>query len=421
MIDRVSGVLAIVVLAVAVLIGGNVVGAGVEATPVLFDASPVVSAGSDRIAFATRQFHHAVDTGSISFSVSVHRTTASAQLDFERFAPPASDDDGSDLVTISFPIIRDGSTALFASAGNAPDRLELVIVAVRDGRFVFSVSVIGSDVLDTVLPLLDILPSEPETLVGDDPRSAVLLLPGLDTLPIGFYLVDEQVLTGRALPENAPTPTETPVPTATATTTPSPTADVPATATALVAFATAATGDLATADAESAAAQATITAYEERQATSDDNLATAQARVNIVQTTVATLEEQQSAAEATVIVLAETAANSALDPNLIDLSIQVSLNGILGGDDDARDDALEQLDEILEPFRNCRVGFVLISGYAGSIGQGNQLAEAIFAMLQDEYPELFADAGAETFANLSGNSGQVDMSLLVYQGCNVGP
>ena len=87
--------------------------------------------------------------------------------------------------------------------------------------------------------------------------------------------------------------------------------------------------DLATAEAAAADAQATIDALEADQDSADEDLATAQARVNVVQTTVASLEEDQAAAAATATVLAEAAANSALDPNQIDLTIDVSLDGIL--------------------------------------------------------------------------------------------
>ena len=134
--------------------------------------------------------------------------------------------------------------------------------------------------------------------------------------------------------------------------------------------------DLATAEAAAADAQATIDALEADQESADEDLATAQARVNVVQTTVASLEEEQAAAEATATVLAEAAANSALDPNQIDLTIDVSLGGILGGDGDARADAMAQLDDVLAPYVDCRVGFVLIGGFADNIGQGNDFAEA---------------------------------------------
>src|SRR5699024_8623405 len=95
------------------------------------------------------------------------------------------------------------------------------------------------------------------------------------------------------------------------------------------------------------------------------------------------------AADNEVLAAQEQAELNTLDPNAVPQSIQVDLDGVLQGDDDAEEEAREELHRVLDPYANsetCRIGFVLISSRAPELGQGVQLSDEIATMIPEEFP-----------------------------------
>jgi hypothetical protein len=93
---------------------------------------------------------------------------------------------------------------------------------------------------------------------------------------------------------------------------------------------------------------------------------------------------------------------------------------MLAGDEDALDDAREQLSTALSRYPiGCRAGFSLISGNAPDISQGIALAERTEALLRGSWPDIFTEAtGSEQFA-LPGVQpfGEVNIDVFFYSGC----
>lgn len=164
---------------------------------------------------------------------------------------------------------------------------------------------------------------------------------------------------------------------------------------------------LATRDAEAEASDQTVA---NAQATSESAVATS------------------DAAENQVLQAQEQAQLNTLNPNAVPETINVDLNGVLQGDEDAMADARAQLDSVLAPYlqtESCRVGFVLISGGAPDISQGNDLADRIGTLIESEYPQLLPEPlegedpalAMETVANVGRPDGQVELLLFMSAGC----
>lgn len=161
--------------------------------------------------------------------------------------------------------------------------------------------------------------------------------------------------------------------------------------------------------------QATITALEQTQgnavATSDSAVATTDAANN------------------EVLAAQEQAQLNTLDPNAVPETIQVDLNGVRSGDDGAMDDARAELHRVLDPYANsetCRIGFVLLSSRAPTIGEGIELSDAISALIESEFPGLLpttVDGSAPVLASESialpntTPTGEVQLLLFLSAGC----
>lgn len=154
-----------------------------------------------------------------------------------------------------------------------------------------------------------------------------------------------------------------------------------------------------------------------------------QSEANAVATTDSAVATSD-AANNEILAAQEQAQLNTLDPNAVPETIQVNLNGVLQGNDDAMDDARDELHRVLDPYANaetCRIGFVLISSRAPELGQGVQLSNAIAEMIPEEFPGLLplsADGSSPTLASesiaLPGTtpSGEVQLLLFLSAGCD---
>jgi hypothetical protein len=200
----------------------------------------------------------------------------------------------------------------------------------------------------------------------------------------------------------------------------------------------------ATENAESGVnAQATVTALQSQIQSNADALATSQAQsvssqsqVESAQATSAAIQSQAESAAAT----SEAAQNqlaraqqqvqlNSLNPNAVTETIQVDLNGVLSGDDDAIAEARDQLNSALGPYLNgesCRLGFVLISSRSGDLGEGVQLSERIGGLIESEFPDLLQEPANGSDRKLAYESialpnttpvGEVELLLFLSSGC----
>jgi hypothetical protein len=171
--------------------------------------------------------------------------------------------------------------------------------------------------------------------------------------------------------------------------------------------------DLATAQAI-ANANATQAALSATQAAQSVNQSAADA------TQIAALQAQQANAQVTATALAVVAANSVLDPNQQNITIQTDLDAMVRGDDDALQQTRQELDTTLSRYQpGCRAGFALISGNAPDIDQGIQLARRVESLLREVRPDIFTDdTGFEHFAQPNVEPfGEVTISVFYYSGC----
>ena len=168
-------------------------------------------------------------------------------------------------------------------------------------------------------------------------------------------------------------------------------------------------------NANQANAQATIEAMEQSQgqavATSDSAVATTDAANN------------------EVLAAQEQAQLNTLDPNAVPETITVDINGVRAGDDEALDQARGELHRVLDPYANsetCRIGFVLLSSRAPTIGEGIDLSDAIAGLIEDEFPGLLprtVDGSEPTLASESialpntTPAGEVELLLFLSAGC----
>lgn len=174
--------------------------------------------------------------------------------------------------------------------------------------------------------------------------------------------------------------------------------------------------------ASGANTQATIAALEASNISSSDALATAEAQQ-------AELQAQQADLEATATAFANAAPPGSMSPNSVQEVIQVDLQGVLSNDQDAIEDAEQVIAETFQPYvdaEGCHAGFVLLSGRAPGIGPGNDIAEAVFEMMLETVPEVFAET--ETFGETAYETvalpnttpeGEILMQVFLYSGCGL--
>ena len=179
--------------------------------------------------------------------------------------------------------------------------------------------------------------------------------------------------------------------------------------------------------ASGADTQATIAALEESSASNQDALATAEAQQAENQSALATTEAEQANIQATATAFVISAPSGSMSPNSVEETIQVDLQGVLSGDNDAIEDAREEITETFQRYvdaEGCHAGFVLLSGRAPDISSGNDLAERVFELMVDAVPEVFGEtdtygeSGYETVAlpNTS-PEGEVLIQVFLYSGC----
>jgi hypothetical protein len=165
--------------------------------------------------------------------------------------------------------------------------------------------------------------------------------------------------------------------------------------------------ELATAQAEAEAAIATAEAILAAQGNDAGALATAEAEQALLQQTV----------EAQSTELAVFAQGNAIEDDAVELTVNVSANGVVNGSNAARQDAIDALGDALAPYASCQAVVVLTYGYSGDIGFGQELAQAINDILTEEFPEIFNGAALKDYANVSGDTGRVDLEIFFRTGC----
>ena len=138
----------------------------------------------------------------------------------------------------------------------------------------------------------------------------------------------------------------------------------------------------------------------------------------------ATVRAEATSAQATGVALetrqAEAArvATGAIDPDYVEERVEVDAAGLLAGDPTARQAARAELRRVLAPYRDrCRAGVVLTFGHAPDVEVGSAVAAAVNGLLAEEFPDLFAGAAFEDFANVDPPVGQVDVRLYFFTGC----
>jgi predicted RNase H-like HicB family nuclease len=120
---------------------------------------------------------------------------------------------------------------------------------------------------------------------------------------------------------------------------------------------------------------------------------------------------------------------NSLSPSSVEVSIQVSLGGVVAGDGASIDEAIDELDSALGPYldgQDCRIGFVLISSRSSGLGEALQLSNAIAALINDEFSELLPEPADESTPQLTSVSvglpgtepvGEVLLQLFLSSGC----
>jgi Mg-chelatase subunit ChlD len=106
----------------------------------------------------------------------------------------------------------------------------------------------------------------------------------------------------------------------------------------------------------------------------------------------------------------------------VTVAITVDDAGLLRGEAAAEEDAIRQLEAAMVPFMGggCRIGFVITEGSAPDVATGNQLADAVNALLQRAFPDLVAGAGFYSFANLGDANGRINLLLFPNTNCEEG-
>ena len=175
--------------------------------------------------------------------------------------------------------------------------------------------------------------------------------------------------------------------------------------------------------------QGTITSLQDQIAQNQSTLATSEALSTQAAATVSAVQQQRADADATSEALAAQVAAQSLNPNSVQETIQVDLNGVVSGNAQAVSDARTQLEQVFQKYTNgqtCQIGFVLISSGASDIGSGVSLSDAIAKLIADDFPELLpvgADGNRGTLVSesvaLIGStpSGEVQLQLFFNSGC----
>lgn len=180
--------------------------------------------------------------------------------------------------------------------------------------------------------------------------------------------------------------------------------------------------------ASGADAQGTVIAFETVQAENQSALATSEANASNAQSTADALQSQQANVDATVAALQQEAQANTLNPESITETIQIDLNGVLSGNSNATDDAIDELHRVLDKYINgnsCTLGFVNISTRAPDVGTGSQASERIAQLIEQEFPELLpqSDNGSASLPNVpiaypgTSPSGEVELQMFVNNGC----
>jgi hypothetical protein len=167
--------------------------------------------------------------------------------------------------------------------------------------------------------------------------------------------------------------------------------------------------DLATAQAEAESAQQTAEALSESQESSDSDVATAQAEVANIESTI-------EAVAATATIIAQRAGLNSIDQGYAEVTIPLDTAGLIAGDQDAEDAAIEAIQDALEDYEDCRVGITLTFGWNSDLGTGLQIADRINALLPEAMPDMFEDAVFENFANLA-DVPQAEIRMYFFRGC----
>ena len=178
-------------------------------------------------------------------------------------------------------------------------------------------------------------------------------------------------------------------------------------------------------------AQGTMAALEDQIASNQSALATSEAQAAQAQSQVESAAATAAAAQSALAQAEQQVQLNSLDPNASVETIQVDLNGVLQGSQNALEDARDELDRVLAKYingQNCRIGFVLISSNAPDVGSGSDLSERIGTLIQEEFPQLLpqpanGDNQQQQLAfeaiALPGVSptGQVELQLFMSAGC----
>ena len=172
-------------------------------------------------------------------------------------------------------------------------------------------------------------------------------------------------------------------------------------------------------------ALATIDAMQAAGQLTSADLATAEAEGTSVAATIEALNAMNLNLQAEATALAQVALSGSLNPSAVTETIQVDLQGMLNGDEDAMNDARTKLQSVMAkyPAPECRAGFVLISGAAPTLGDGVNLAQRIEEILWAEYPTVFEDekTGRQRFWTPSEGGppdGTVEIDIFFYNGCS---
>jgi hypothetical protein len=123
--------------------------------------------------------------------------------------------------------------------------------------------------------------------------------------------------------------------------------------------------------------------------------------------------------QAAALATATRVAGVSLDPDYVEVSIQVDVAGVLAGDPTAQAAARRELHRVLDRYAGrCRIGVVIGFGHAGTtIGEGSRLADAVNTLLAREFPALAKGAAFDAFGHLDPPVGQVDLRLYFFTGC----
>lgn len=186
----------------------------------------------------------------------------------------------------------------------------------------------------------------------------------------------------------------------------------------------------ATENAESGVnAQGTLAALEADLASNQSAQATSEAELSQAQQQASDAEATAAAAQSALSEAQEQVDLNSLNANAVTETIQVDLGGVINGENDAVNDAIQELDAALAPYlqgESCRIGFVLISSSAPTIDQGTQLSDAVAQLIEEEFPQLLPEPAEGNDLQLASESialpgalptGQVELLLFLSSGC----